>query len=108
MEENAEQRYKANVLDALYFVRQSWDQVSKNSIEKCFQKAGFPGTQVESDENSYPSEVICKEVVPGIDFNDYVTCDDGLTLCANEVYEIVDLSEPINRVRMQKSIMNSH
>ncbi len=24
-DENAEKRYKANVLDALYFVRQSWD-----------------------------------------------------------------------------------
>ncbi|GBN82070.1 Tigger transposable element-derived protein 4 [Araneus ventricosus] len=84
-------------LDALYFVRQSWDQVSKNTIEKYFQKAGFPCTQVESDEKVIfpfdPSEeVMWKEVAPGIDFNDYVTCDNGLSIYATKVNDIVDLS----------------
>ncbi|GBN48308.1 hypothetical protein AVEN_168893-1 [Araneus ventricosus] len=85
-------------------MRQSWDQVSKNTIEKCFQKAGFPGTQEESDENDeeviFPfdpsEELVWKEVASGIDFNDYVTCDDGLSICASEVNEIADLSEPMN------------
>lgn len=76
-------------------MRQSWDQVSKNTIEKCFQKAGFPGTQGESDE--YNEDIApLEEVAPGIDFNDYVTCDDGLSICATEVSEIVDLSEEMN------------
>ena len=44
LNENAEKKYKANVLDAPYFLRQSWHQVSKSTIEKCFQKVGFPST----------------------------------------------------------------
>lgn len=95
LDENAEKRYKANVLDALYFVRQSWDQVSKTTIEKCFQKAGFPGTQGESDENDEDIAPL-EEVAPGIHFNDYLTCDDGLSICATEVNEIFDLSESMN------------
>ncbi|GBM76186.1 hypothetical protein AVEN_146107-1 [Araneus ventricosus] len=64
-------------------------------------KAGFSGTQVESDEKVIflfdPSEeVIWKEVTPGIDFSNYVTSDDGLSICATEVNEIVVLSEPVN------------
>ncbi|GFT90916.1 hypothetical protein TNCV_2830251 [Trichonephila clavipes] len=31
-----------------------------------------------------------------LDFNDYVTFADGLPISANEVEEIVDLSEPMN------------
>lgn len=52
LDKNVKKISKANVLDASYFVRQSWDQVSKNTIEKCFQQA-FSSlfTQVESDED---------------------------------------------------------
>lgn len=54
---------------------------------------------MESDENEHiasAEEVICEEVAPGIDFNDYVTCDDGLPICATDVYEIDDLSEQMD------------
>ena len=60
--------YKANVLDALYFLRQSWYQVSKSTIEKGFQKAGFPGTQLGSDGND-------EDIAPEIGFIDYVMTD---------------------------------
>ena len=90
-----QKKYKVNVLDALYFLRQSWNQVSKNTIKKYFQKAEFPGTQLESDlndEDIAPSI----QIAPAIGFNYYVLCDDGLSICSTEVSEIGELSEKVN------------
>lgn len=33
-----EKKYKINVLDAVYFVRVSWNQVSENTIKIFFEK----------------------------------------------------------------------
>ena len=41
LDKNMEKGY--NVLDALYFVRQSWDQISKNKIKSVFRKWNFQG-----------------------------------------------------------------
>lgn len=42
-------------------------------IEKCFQKAGIPGIQVESDEDiGHSKEVAWKDIAPEINFNNYV------------------------------------
>ena len=68
-------RYEINILDALYFMKQTSDQISENTIKKCFQKVGFPGAQVESYEND-------DNIAPGINFNVYVTCDDRLSIFA--------------------------
>lgn len=51
LDKNVEKRAKANVLDVLNAVRESWDQVSISTIEKHFQKALLPGSQTKSDEN---------------------------------------------------------
>lgn len=57
----------------------------------------FPDTHVESDENIANSEkVVWNKITSDIDFNDYVTCADGLSICTIEVDEIVNLLEPLN------------
>ena len=76
-------------------VRKTWNQVSKNIIEKWFQKTGFPDTRVESYENDEDISSL-EEVTPGIGFNDQITCDDGLSVSAVE-NEIVDFLEQINK-----------
>lgn len=49
---------------------------------KCFQKSRFQDTQVESDENDEDivaaEKVMWKKFAPKMDFNKYVTYDDGL------------------------------
>ena len=69
LDENMKKRYKFNGLGALYFMWQSLDLVSKNTVEKWFQKAGFLGNQAksyENDEDIIPSG----DVIPRTDFND--------------------------------------
>lgn len=84
----------------LYFVRESRPQISKNTIEKCCLKEGFPGTIVESDKNNEhiaPSdEVPWKDITTQVDSNNYATCDDKLSTCATKVNEVVNLSEIMN------------
>ena len=76
-----------------------WDNLGtkflKVQFKKCFQKARFPGTQLESDGNDEDISPSI-EIAPGIGFNDYVTCDDGLSICTTEVSEIGELSETMN------------
>lgn len=83
LDENAKKRYEVNVLDAVYFVTESWDKVSKTAIEKCFEKAEFPSIQVENDEDIADSEEVIhiyKIIAPEIDFNNYFTCGDSVTV----------------------------
>nr|XP_042910354.1 uncharacterized protein LOC122271844 [Parasteatoda tepidariorum] len=95
LDESEDKKYRINVLDVLCLVRQSWDQVPKSTIEKCFRNEGFFGSQVENGEVDV--DVPISEVVaPGIDFNDYATCYDELVVCATEVIESVDSSETMN------------
>lgn len=51
----------------------------------------------EHDVGITPSKgAIWKEIVLEINFNDCVTCNDGLPICAVKVNKTIKLSEPIN------------
>ena len=89
LDENMKETYRVNVLEALYFVRKYLDQGYKNASENWFQKARFTGTQVKNMKIIAPSQYVALE----INFNDYVTCDDELFICAIQTNEIVDLSK---------------
>ena len=45
---------QVNVLDAIYWVKNSWDEVEQSTIVKCFKKCGFgsDNTSSESDESA--------------------------------------------------------
>ena len=59
------------------------------------RKSRISRTQVESYENDDDIAPL-EEVEPGINFNSYVTCDEGLSICVAEVNDSVDLLELIN------------
>ena len=37
-----------SILDAIYWVNQSWNEVQPSTIQKCFNKVGFDTCEVES------------------------------------------------------------
>ena len=69
------------VLDAINFLSKAVQDVSSETVQKCFSKAGFPvqlATINDSDEETRVKE---DEVPPGYDveaFHDFIVCDEGL------------------------------
>ena len=58
---------------------------------------GFQGTQLVDESDGNDEDIATSiEIAPGIGFNDYVTCDDRLSICASEVSEISELLETVN------------
>lgn len=76
-----------NILEAMFFVRQSWNTVTVSTISNCFAKAGFQSENVlknlcdisESDDGITEWE----EIVSDCKFSDYVSCDAELSTCEN-------------------------
>ncbi len=77
-----------NVLDAIMWLKDSWDNVKQISIQKCFINCGFPDqpvhVPVEDDENEFDEfdEFIAKY---GMTKEEYSAMDD--TIATNMTIE---------------------
>ena len=59
-----DQEFNVNVLDAMYFLKKSWDDVKTSTIQHCFQKAQFIRKIVVVPSAVVPSDVEPIDVVP--------------------------------------------
>jgi len=87
-----------NVLDAVKWIDLSWKTLSKETISKCFHKAGF-NLNVVSDINDISNELIDQELkslcesekFPISKWNDFISFDDDLAICQEiGLEEVVD------------------
>lgn len=73
---------KINILEAMHFIQEAWNEVKPLTIENCFKKC-FPN--LNSSGDIMEDDTICDfeewrhiEVPPGLDFYSYVNVDDNL------------------------------
>ena len=59
-----DQQFNVNVLDAMCFLKKSWDDVKTSTIQHCFQKAQFIRKIVVVPSAVVPSDVVPSDVVP--------------------------------------------
>ena len=89
------------VLDAIYWLKSSWDEVESSTIERCFQKCGFKLSDNEdvelSDETSDINEDIPLRLVGlahelfGCDFSELLEIEQNMFLLSKEIQVLISL-----------------
>ena len=92
-----------NVLDAIYWVKSSWDEVEPSTIVKCFKKCGFDfdtsvnvDTSVDSDidEDSPLRLVSLANELFGCEFSELVEIERNIPTCD----EAIDWDKPVSEL----------
>lgn len=79
--------FQFSLLDALFMVRTAWNQVTEETIARCFAKAGFDiTTPGEDKENSLEVDELIPlmqqlQVPDDVSTAAYVNADDGVATC---------------------------
>ena len=84
--DQSEMLKRINLLDAIYWVNASWEEVEASTIEKCFAKCGF-GSGSDSDSEQAQEEVPLSLVAMslqlfGVDFHELPLLDANVATCA--------------------------
>ena len=78
---------KITVLDAVYWVKQAWDQVEKSTIVACFSKCGISATQLTPAEELPDCDVTETEdfsdALGTMSIEDYACLDEDLEIAAD-------------------------
>ena len=99
-----------NVLDALYFIKKSWEKVTAETIKNCFGKAGFTQNfnSVELDaEDDIPLSILSRLARENVDCVEFTTIDENLLTESDNIdvfVEEVNLSSSENDI----SIVEEH
>lgn len=73
-----------DVLDALQMSKRAWSLVTPTTIQNCFRKAGFANTTIdETNDPLQDDEQIEHLLIPLIEFNEYIDCDEHLECYGN-------------------------
>ena len=79
MESGKEVQKKINVLEAMHYIMAAWQQVSQQTIQNCFRKAGHKyqsdGNEMASEDDDFGQvwEGLCR--AQKYDFQSYVSVD---------------------------------
>jgi hypothetical protein len=77
---------KLDVLSAMCFIAEDWGLVKPTTIKNCFLKCHFLNSHVSGDNDSamkLSEEDDWHSLQPlGMQFEDYITCDSALEVCA--------------------------
>ena len=105
---------QVNVLDAIYWVKHSWDEVEQSTIVKCFKKCGFgsDNTSSESDESAQDfNEDIPLHLVRlahqlfGCEFSELVEIEHSIPTCDEEM----TWDRPANELlKEQSEVVSDH
>ena len=79
-----------NVLDAVYWVKHSWDEVEESTIVKCFKKCGFGSDKTSSETDD--SDLDFNKDIPlhlvrlthqlfGCEFSELVEMEQSILTC---------------------------
>lgn len=105
---------RINVLDAVYFAKSAWDQVTAETVQNCFRKAGFTfdsqecPTSFEVDfepEDELPLNLLaeiqrrCFSAISEQSLNDFYHVDDYLPVERSPLDLRVPLQEQISEVQ---------
>lgn len=88
---------KVNVLEAMNFISSAWNQVSKQTIQNCFIKAGYPFREEEVPAGEIELESNTEWHLLNCDhsFEEYADCDnDVLTTNVLSVEELIACNNP--------------
>jgi hypothetical protein len=106
-----------DLYDALIMLKQSWDEISAETVKNCFVKSGFQLNFVESIEMPEIEDIsVWDELTAGMDirganFSDYVNVDNEISTCEMSVMqtdEEVNESEIlVHEPRTQKKQMST-
>ena len=89
--------------------KQAWDEVSSNTIIKCFKLTGlYPEAEVEEDEDD-PFEgkelsslqLLVNSLNASCPVQEFVCCDDNLEVCSG----LVDPSDPEWRAKVREDVL---
>ncbi|XP_017472800.1 PREDICTED: tigger transposable element-derived protein 6-like [Rhagoletis zephyria] len=97
-----------SILDALYYIKRSWWLVTPQTIQNCFQKAGFDVANEADQDEEGETEVTFLDQVPN--FTEYVHCDDELQ-CYGELTEdeiIQQLLDTENECNSNSDVEENH
>jgi hypothetical protein len=93
MESGKEIKKKINILEAVHYIMAAWQQVSQQTIQNCFHKAGHKnqsaGNEMANDDDdddfSQDREELCR--VKKYDFQSYVSVDRHVATSGTETAE---------------------
>ena len=97
MESGKEVKKKINVLEAMHYIMAAWQQVSQQTIQKCFRKAGHKyqsdGNEMANDDDDDDDfgqdwEELCR--AQKYDFQSYVSVDRHVATSGVESVETVE------------------
>ena len=92
------EEYSVSILDALHFINASWNEISANTLQNCFRKAGFDNLSEEAaPKESYSDTDVEQEVqeqlhflrrngmtgLENVDPEDYINADEEITIAGN-------------------------
>jgi hypothetical protein len=91
MESVKEVQKKTNVLEAMHYIMAAWQQLSHQTIQNCFRKAGHKyqsdGNELVSDDDDLGQdwEELCR--AQKYDFQSYVSVDHHVATNSFETFE---------------------
>ena len=98
---------KVDVLKAIRWVKEAWNQVDEETIRKCFRKCGFIPEVCEEIESNDQIDTEFEELVQRIDGDassaDYIDADDMVPFCQ----EPIDLSNEEWRSLLQNEVLST-
>ena len=98
-----------DLLMSIEWGKQAWDEVSSDTVIKCFKRAGlYPEAEVEEDEDD-PFEgeelsslqFLVNSLNASCPAQEFVCCDDDLEVCSG----LVDPSDPEWRAKVREDIL---
>ena len=108
-EKNASEIVKSiNVLMAIEWGRQTWNDVRQSAITKCFQKTGlYPRDEPIEDDHFEGEELanlktIMDRIYAKCSVEEYVSCDDDTAICAG----LIDPSNPNWREEVTSKLLD--
>ena len=108
-EKNASEIVKSiNVLMAIEWRRQAWNDVRQSTITKCFRKTGlYPGDEPIEDDPFEGEELgnlktIMGRIYAECSVEEYVSCDDDTAICAG----MIDPSNPNWREEVRSELLD--
>ncbi|KAI6660591.1 Tigger transposable element-derived protein 4-like [Oopsacas minuta] len=94
---DSETGFKLDLLQALDWLKMSWDNVTPTTIKHCYQHVGFkdlPATEETSapDTSIWSSAEEAGLVSDGLSFEDFVALDDGVAIGPGEMVSKLTIS----------------
>jgi hypothetical protein len=103
MESRKEVKKTINVLEAMHYIMAAWQQITQQTIQNCFRKAGYKYqsnvNEMANDDDNYDFgqdwEELCR--AQKSDFHGYVTLDHDVA--TNGVSTVEELCEAYRSTR---------